>query len=216
MGSNQNPNFTNYLIRYECILCGMPKHIWEVILKSNVYICRACTNYEGSRLRYSLETTIYQRRMATEQMAASGSNRPSHQSTFVPHIIPSFGFMTGDNMFRTRGISRSPPPQYRPTDPLIRPAPRVRRVREPPSYLGLRRTSNSMNLQNLVSTSQDTPRPTTENSATSSSNAQVGDEDPDNMLPLDLSLSDRETEQITIEVEPGNLIISTSDPEENE
>lgn len=36
--------------RIICFLCGSPKFRWELVIELNQYICRACMNYEGTRL----------------------------------------------------------------------------------------------------------------------------------------------------------------------
>ena len=58
---------TDYLMRYECYLCGEPRMIWEIIIRFNHFICRACNNYEGPRLPSVVEHIRFQRENARQQ-----------------------------------------------------------------------------------------------------------------------------------------------------
>ena len=67
MSSSAGEN-RDHIIRYECLLCSMPKQSWEVFYKFNQIVCRACINYEGSRLASTVQNVLRMKREAADQL----------------------------------------------------------------------------------------------------------------------------------------------------
>ena len=76
MANNINANYFNanneynYLRRYECYLCCMPKQYFEIMIKYGTYICKACSNYEGSRLHDTVQHVKVQKDLIRQQTIA--------------------------------------------------------------------------------------------------------------------------------------------------